>query len=180
MFSVICLLSILFQKGMVETHFCCVILVWSILKRYTIFLLKKTNEPECSCNELYVRPDWVYNAPISLLSILSVTSLDIRSVSLFGQIIRPSFSMLFVLICIVRRNSGMFDNDNSQPLEVCTALNLMLILKCYQKFKLSVQGTNGIYFMFAVIETFCLLEVEVKGDQSNTLLLRTKQSFYTD
>ena len=102
----------------------------------------------------YVRPDWVYNAPIYLLSILSVTSLDIRSVSLFGQIIRPSFSMLFVLICIVKRNSGMFANDNSQPLEARTAINLMLlILKFYQKFKLSVQGTNGLCFMFAVMET---------------------------
>ena len=48
----------------------------------------------------------------------------------------------------------MFANDNSQPLEIRTALNLMLlILKFYQKFKLSVQGTNGLCFMFAVIET---------------------------
>ena len=41
-----------------------------------------------------------------------------------------------------------------------------MILKFYPKITLSVR------FMFAVIETFCL-SGEVKGDQSNTLLLRT-------
>ena len=128
-------------------QFYCVISDFSLVNLLKIFFLVRKDKWVQNIPVMYyVRAETWSKCPQYIVNLIS---------NLFGHQIclhiwsnnyaDLGFSMLFVLISIVQRNSGMFDNDNSKPLELSTdtALNPVSILNFYQILNLPVSKDEG-------------------------------------